>query len=185
MRRWPLLLLIPLVDALLLVVVATQFLGAVTTVALVVLTGLVGMLLVRAEGRRTIGRIRDRLVAGELPADELLDGAFLVAAGAFLLTPGLVTDVIGFSFVLPPTRVPIRRLLKRYVVTPYVEEQTDGFATGTVYTAGFPREGFEGGIFGGSNSNSGSGPGSGPSNDDIHDLDPDAYEVDIDDGTDD
>jgi UPF0716 protein FxsA len=130
------LLLVPLADSLLLVVVA-GLLGWQLTVLLVVLTGLVGMLLVRAEGRNTLGRLQSKLATGELPTDELLDAAFLVAAGAFLLTPGLVTDALGLAFVFPPTRVPIRELLKR-VARPYVEERTGGLLSGDVYTVGFP-----------------------------------------------
>lgn len=130
------LLLIPLLDALLLVVVA-DLLGWPATVLLVVLTGLVGLLLVRAEGRTTLRKLQAKLSVGELPTDELLDAGLLIAAGAFLLTPGLVTDTLGFLFVFPPTRYPIRALIKR-VARPYVDSKTDGLLTGEVYTAGFP-----------------------------------------------
>ncbi|PSP96567.1 membrane protein FxsA [Halobacteriales archaeon QS_5_70_17] len=131
------LLLVPLLDALLLVVVA-GYLGLVPTVALVVLTALIGMLLVRAEGRHTLNRIQQKLSRGAIPEDELIDGALLVAAGAFLLTPGLVTDALGFLLVVPPTRYPIRVAVKKFVVTPYVDAKTGGFATGSVYSGGFP-----------------------------------------------
>jgi len=133
------LLLVPLLDAMVLVVLA-GYIGAVATVALVVLTALVGTLLVRAEGRHTLGRLRERLGRGEFPADELLDGALLLVAGAFLLTPGVVTDAIGFLLALPPTRYPVRLAVKKYVVRPYVDAKTGGFATGQVYVGGFPDE---------------------------------------------
>ncbi|QGX96147.1 membrane protein FxsA [Haloplanus rallus] len=137
--RWVfvLLLLVPLTDALLLVVVADAV-GAPTTVALVVLTGLVGMLLVRAEGRHTVRRLQERVATGEVPTTELMDGGLLIAAGAFLLTPGLVTDAIGFLLGVPLTRAPIRALLERGVVRPYLERKSGGFVTGGVYTGGFP-----------------------------------------------
>jgi UPF0716 protein FxsA len=137
--RWALagLLLIPLADAALLIVVADWF-GWPATVALVVLTGLLGMLLVRAEGRHALRAANEKLQRGQPPADELLDGALLVAAGAFLLTPGLVTDGIGFLLALPPTRAPIRIVLKRYVVTPYLDAKVEGFVTGGAWTGGFP-----------------------------------------------
>lgn len=157
-----LLLLIPLTDALLLVPIA-QYLGLLPTVALVVLTGLVGMLLVRAEGRHTLRRLQERTVRGEAPTDELMDGALLIAAGAFLLTPGVVTDAIGFLLAIPLTRYPIREVLKRYVVIPKLDERTGGFVTGNVWTAGFPQggDGPGGGPGGGPGSGSGS-QGSGP-----------------------
>lgn len=131
------LLLIPLADALLLVAVAA-YLGAATTVALVVLTALLGMLFVRAEGRHTLRRLQRSVAQGDEPTDELVDGGLLIAAGAFLLTPGLVTDAVGFLLVAPPSRYVVRAALKRFVLAPYLEERTGGFVSGNVYTFGFP-----------------------------------------------
>lgn len=168
MLRWLLaLLLIPFLDAVVLAIVVSQTnaIGWVGMVLLVVLTGLVGMLLVRAEGRRTIGKIQRRLQEGTVPTNELLDGALLIAAGAFLLTPGLVTDAIGFLLVIPPTRIPIRAAIRRFVVVPYVNEKTHGFATGNVWTFGFPDQDRQGSTRGGSN-------------DDTYDLGEDDYSVD-------
>ncbi|MCL9816667.1 FxsA family protein [Natronocalculus amylovorans] len=137
-----LLLLIPLVDSFVLVaIVGYGLLTWLQTIALVVLTGLLGMLLVRAEGRATIRRTQKKLAAGDIPTNELLDGGLLIAAGAFLLTPGLVTDLIGFLLTLPPTRYPIRELLKRLVVKPYLDKRSGGFVSGNVYTFGFPNQG--------------------------------------------
>jgi len=132
-----LLLLIPLLDAILLVVFGWYF-GWPVMVLAVVLTALLGLLLVRAEGRHTIRKIQAKAVAGEAPTDELVDGALLIAAGAFLLTPGLVTDALGLLFVIPLTRYPIRWALKKYVLVPYANKKTDGFVTGNVYIGGFP-----------------------------------------------
>ncbi|WP_049910918.1 FxsA family protein [Halorubrum lipolyticum] len=160
-----LLLVVPLVDALFLIVVATR-LGWAVTVALVVLTAVLGMLLLRAEGRATLARVQRKLARGEPPTDELLDGGLLIAAGAFLLTPGLVTDAVGFLLALPLSRVPIRMALKKYVVIPYLDRETDGFTTGNVYIGGFPGgdgngagAGFTmgGGAFGGGNFGNGDG----------------------------
>lgn len=132
-----LLLLIPLADALLLVVVATR-LGWVLTVAIVVLTALLGMLFVRAEGRHTMRRLESKLATGELPTDELLDGGLLIAAGAFLLTPGLLTDALGAILVFPPARYVLRRGITKWVLVPYLDRRTNGFVTGRVYTVGVP-----------------------------------------------
>lgn len=137
LRIVALVLLVPLLDAMVLVILAGYF-GVVPIVVLVVLTALIGTLLVRAEGRHTVRKLQGRLAAGEFPADELLDGALLLIAGAFLLTPGVVTDAIGFLLVVPVTRYPIRIVVKRSVVTPYLEGKTGGFATGRVYVGGFP-----------------------------------------------
>lgn len=165
MLRWVLagLLLIPLADILLLVWVAGQI-GAAATVALVVLTALIGMLLVRAEGRHTLRKLQRRAAAGEVPTDELLDGALLIAAGAFLLTPGLVTDAVGLLLVVPLTRLPLRAALRRWVVVPMLDNRTGGFVTGRVYTTGAPF-----------------GTGSDGEVDDPVDLGPDAYDIDVED----
>ncbi|SFR51695.1 FxsA family protein [Halorubrum sodomense] len=154
-----LLLVVPLVDALFLIVVATR-LGWPATVALVVLTAVLGMLLLRAEGRATLARIQRKAAQGTPPTDELLDGGLLIAAGAFLLTPGLVTDAVGFLLALPLSRVPIRMALKKYVVVPYIERETDGFFSGNVYIGGFPNDG-EGGFSMGGGGFPG-GPGGSP-----------------------
>lgn len=160
MKRWlpALLLLIPLADALFLVVVADA-LGWELTVALVVLTALLGLVFVRAEGRHTLRKLQQAAVGGESPGPHLLDGALLLVAGAFLLTPGLVTDTIGFLLVIPPTRYVVREGLSRFVVAPYLERKTGGFVSGNVYTFGFPNDDSDGGVGAGG---FGPGPGGGP-----------------------
>jgi UPF0716 protein FxsA len=175
------LLLVPLLDSLFLVFVATQI-GAPLTVLIVVLTALLGMLLVRAEGRHTIRKIQQKLAQGELPTNELLDGGLLLIAGALTLTPGLVTDALGILLVFPLTRIPIRALLRDYVVVPYVDKQTGGFATGNVYVGGFPFDGDGSGDATGAGGSVGPGDfggsvGGSEGGDDAYDLNDDAYEV--------
>lgn len=181
MLRWLLvgLLLIPLADLALLVVVA-GYIGWVPTVALVVLTALLGMLFVRAEGRHTLRRIQRSLAGGELPANELIDGGLLIAAGAFLLTPGLVTDALGFLIAIPVTRIPIRAVLKRFVIVPILDRESGGFVTGNVYTFGFPNDGPGGAGPAGGPGGPG-GPFGGGSNDETYDLGPDSYDVEFED----
>ena len=171
LRYIGLLLLIPLLDAILLVVFGWYF-GWVVMVLVVVLTALLGLLLVRAESRHTIRKIQVKAAEGDPPTNELVDGALLIVAGAFLLTPGLVTDALGLLLVVPLTRYPIRLALKKYVLVPYADKKTDGFVTGNVYIGGFPGDG-EG--FGQRGSPGPDGPGpddSGPSGfDDAQDVD--------------
>lgn len=174
MLRWILaLLLIPFLDAVILAVVVSQttYIGWVGMILLVVLTGLVGMLLVRAEGRRTIRKMQRQLVEGKPPTDQLLDGGLLIAAGAFLLTPGLVTDLLGFVLVLPITRIPIRAGLKRFVIVPYADKKTGGFASGKVWTVGFPNE----------ETAQNTGNGTGTTDGGTYNLGEDAYTVNSDD----
>jgi UPF0716 protein FxsA len=184
------LLVVPLADALFLVFVAGQV-GWQVTVALVVLTALLGTLFVRAEGRHTLRRIQRALAQGKTPTDELVDGGLLIAAGAFLLTPGLLTDALGFLLVFPLTRYPFRYAVKEWVIKPKLDSKTGGFATGNVYTFGFPGDDDSGGPFagaGGDGSPGGSGPfgpgAAGGSDDDTIDLDEDSYDVEFEDGDD-
>jgi len=178
LRVIALLLLVPLVDMLLLVVL-TGYIGWVAVVLLVVLTALVGTLLVRAEGRHTLRRIQQRIARGEVPTKELLDGALLLVSGVLLLTPGLVTDAIGFLLVVPLTRYPIRAAVQKWVVTPYIDAKTGGLASGQIYVGGFP--GDEGDP---STPPGGKGPrGPGGTGGDTVDLGEDAYDVEFDDET--
>jgi len=174
-RILALLLLIPLLDASLLVWLGFTFQEPVLIVALVVLTALVGMLFVRAEGRRTMRKIQRALGEGRPPTNELLDGGLLIAAGAFLLTPGLVTDAIGFLLVLPPSRIVVRKLAKKFVVMPYLDKRTGGFASGNVYTFGFPEQDDVGDATNQPGEQATDGAG------DVYDLGSDAYDVEFDD----
>ncbi|PSP95760.1 membrane protein FxsA [Halobacteriales archaeon QS_4_62_28] len=161
------LLLIPLLDAILLAVLATQLqaLSVVVIVLLVVVTALIGMLLVRAEGRHTLRRIQEKFATGEVPTNELIDGGFLVAAGAFFLTPGFVTDFVGLLLAVPVTRAPIRALAKRFVITPYLDAKAKGFVSGNVYVGGFPNQDGPGGPGAGGPGGPGAdGPSGGPDN---------------------
>lgn len=153
-------------DILILIYLAGRI-GIAATVAIVVLTGLIGLLLVRAEGRYTISRLQQKLVGGEIPTDELLDGGLLLVAGALLITPGLVTDAIGLAFVLPPSRYVVRRVVKRWIVVPLADARSGGFVTGSVYTRGFP----------GASRDEGAG--------EPYDLSGEAYDVEVEDGGDD
>ncbi|GAB3381879.1 FxsA family protein [Spongiibacter taiwanensis] len=91
--------------------------GALPTVGLVLLTAVIGANLLRSQGFSTLTRAQQRLNSGELPATEMLEGIFLAVGGALLLTPGFVTDAIGFCCLLPALRRGlIGAMLKRGMV---------------------------------------------------------------------
>jgi UPF0716 protein FxsA len=107
---------IPLVELYVLIEVGRSI-GAGTTVALVVLTAVVGAWLLRAQGLATIARMRAALEAGELPALEVVEGLILLVTGAMLLTPGFITDTLGFLCLVPAVRRLIAaRIAERMVV---------------------------------------------------------------------
>ncbi len=119
-------LTVPIVEIYLLIKVG-QVIGAGWTVALVVLTAVIGVWLLRLQGLSTLLRARQKLEHDELPAQELLEGVCLVVAGALLLTPGFFTDMVGFLLLLPPTRRwLVRRLAARMVVSANVQVRSGG-----------------------------------------------------------
>lgn len=91
---------IPLVEIYLLVKVGATI-GAIPTALLVVGTGVVGAVLARKEGLSVLRRTRKKFRQGQLPTEELTNGAVLLVSGAFLLTPGILTDIIGLIGLVP------------------------------------------------------------------------------------
>lgn len=99
---------VPLLELYLLLAVG-QRLGAAWTILVVLLTAALGAYLSKSQGLKTLERMRESLRRGQVPATELVEGALILLAGAFLLTPGFLTDAVGFSLLMPPVR---RRLLR-------------------------------------------------------------------------
>jgi UPF0716 protein FxsA len=106
--------LVPLVDLYVLLLVAGRI-GGLQTLGLVVLTGVVGGTLAKVQGVQTVRRLQHRTAKGESPSRELADGALILFGGALLLTPGLITDGIGFALLLPFVRPRIRSVLSSYL----------------------------------------------------------------------
>jgi len=90
-----------------------QLIGFGPTIGLIIATGVVGSYLARREGLSAWRRLNDRLSAGELPGKELADGVIILVAGALLITPGVLTDVIGFLGLISPSRALIRKALMK------------------------------------------------------------------------
>ncbi|MGH3344419.1 MAG: FxsA family protein [Carbonactinosporaceae bacterium] len=88
-----------------------NLIGALPTVVLLLAVSVVGAWIVKREGRRAWQALRDALETGRLPSRELADGALMLIGGTLLLTPGFLTDIAGFVFVLPVSRPLVRRLL--------------------------------------------------------------------------
>lgn len=84
--------------------------------ALVVATAFLGSWLVSLQGRATYDQVRTQLNSGQLPGSAMAHGAMILVAGAFLLTPGLLTDAVGFLLLVPAIREMIRKtVLNRYI----------------------------------------------------------------------
>jgi UPF0716 protein FxsA len=104
--------LTPLVELYLLLKLGA-LIGAGPTLAIVIVTGILGGTLARKQGFAIFRRIRQDLQDGILPTEPLVDGLFILAGGLLLLTPGLLTDVAGFLALLPPSRQLLKRWVKR------------------------------------------------------------------------
>jgi UPF0716 protein FxsA len=114
----PLLLLVALFIAipiaeLYVIIQVGQAIGALPTIAILIADSLIGAWLWRHQGRSAWRRFNDALAAGRVPARETLDGALVICGGAFLITPGFISDVVGILLLLPPTRAVIRRVIVR------------------------------------------------------------------------
>jgi UPF0716 protein FxsA len=104
--------LVPLAEIVLFIEIGSRI-GTWTTVLIVVLTAVLGATLAQREGLKTWWRIQDRLASGQMPNEELLDGVLVLSAGALLLTPGFLTDILGLVVLFPVTRQAIKRWLRR------------------------------------------------------------------------
>lgn len=89
--------------------------GTLNTIMVVVVTGILGAFMARIAGLSVLFKIQESLRAGIFPGDELFDGVLILIGGAFLLTPGLLTDAVGFLLLLPLGRAVVRKWLKEVV----------------------------------------------------------------------
>ena len=110
LRLLALFTIVPLVELGLLIQLG-RWMGVVPTVLLVFGTGVLGAALARSQGLRTLRRFQEETRRGNLPTDALFDGVLILIAGAVLLTPGILTDLLGFTLLVPASRAVVRRVV--------------------------------------------------------------------------
>ncbi|AYC04187.1 membrane protein FxsA [Vibrio cholerae] len=126
-------------------------LGVWPTIALVLLTAIVGASLVRSQGLQTLLTVQQRLAQGQLPAQQILEGVMLAVAGVLLLTPGFFTDILGMLVLLPAPRAYFAKQLMSRVVVGNIHASGAGFEqpnpfhdranpNGTTYEGEFERK---------------------------------------------
>ena len=103
--------IVPIIELVLLIQIG-QVVGLVPTLALVVATGIGGAALARLEGLRVLFQFQKELAEGRIPGQAMLDGISVLIGGAFLLTPGVLTDFVGFSLLFPLSRRWIQRRVR-------------------------------------------------------------------------
>jgi len=90
-----------------------EAIGFPLTILILAVDSVVGSLLLKSQGRAVWRRFNETMAAGRMPHREVLDGVMVIFGGAFLITPGFITDVLGILLLLPPTRFLMRRLVIR------------------------------------------------------------------------
>ena len=153
-------ILMPIIEIAVLLRVGAAI-GWLSALAVVILTAIIGTLMLRQQGLTTLSRAQQRLAGGEMPAEQLLEGIFLMFGGALLLTPGFVTDAVGFLCLVPVSRqamiryIKSRSLVSMAGVTGRQRPMGAGFGAGTGPKTG-ARPGIDPGSRAGSTSDAGS-----------------------------
>jgi UPF0716 protein FxsA len=105
---------VPFIELALLIKIGT-IIGLFETILIIVITGMAGALMVRSAGIECLFRIQKNMDSGIIPTEDLFSGVLILVAGAFLLTPGLITDAAGFILLIPVSRDLVKKFLKKYV----------------------------------------------------------------------
>ena len=106
--------LVPMIELYVLIEAGRQI-GVGATIGMIFLTGIAGAYLARSQGFDLINRIQTDLNQGRIPAEEMMDGAMILAGGLLLLTPGFCTDLFGFCLLTPATRKFFKVWLKKWL----------------------------------------------------------------------
>ena len=136
-RLFLLFVLVPLIELVLLIEVG-QRIGALSTIGLVVATGAIGAALARAQGLKAFMTMQEEVARGEAPQASIVNGVAVLVGGLLLLTPGILTDLLGFALLVPVTRSLITSAISRRI--------RRGIENGTVggFTQGGPGSGSSG-----------------------------------------
>lgn len=126
-------IIVPVIEITLLINVG-QAIGAWYTVGLVLLSAFIGVNMLRYQGLSTLARAQQRMNEGQIPGNEMVEGIVLAVGGALLLTPGFVTDVVGFLCLIPFTRKRFARLvMSRFTVVAMSQQQDSNAETPFVH----------------------------------------------------
>jgi UPF0716 protein FxsA len=98
-------------------------------ILVILVDAVAGAALLRWQGLRTLRRIQEDLAAGRMPGDALVDGGLILVAAALLITPGVLTDLVGFALLIPPLRAQVKRGVQAWLRR-HVEVRTAKFRAG-------------------------------------------------------
>jgi len=114
MRLILIFIVVPLIEILLLIEIGNRI-GALNTILIIVLTAILGASMMRQQGFTIMRNIQRDLSQGRMPTGELINGALVLVGGIVLLTPGFLTDAVGFILLIPATRGFIRKKIQRLI----------------------------------------------------------------------
>lgn len=118
-------LVVPLVELYVLIQVGSAI-GALNTIALLVLMGVAGGWLMKREGLAVVRRVQSQLRSGRMPAADVADGFLILFGGALMLTPGFLSDILGLALLIPPVRALVRAGLARRLFVRVVDRHRGG-----------------------------------------------------------
>ncbi len=124
--------IVPFVELFILLRIADMT-SALTTFGIIIVTGVVGAYFAKQQGRKVLSAINHDLANGRAPTDSMVDGLCVLAGGIMLLTPGVLTDILGFSLVLPFTRPLFSTLIKLKFASMITRGNVKFYSTDTVY----------------------------------------------------
>jgi len=107
--------LVPIVELFILLEVGKNI-GVIFTITIVIFTGVFGAYLVKTQGFNLLFSIKTKINSGVIPTDSLIEGLLVLIGGTFLITPGLITDIIGFLLIIPQSRIFIFKYVKRWIM---------------------------------------------------------------------
>ncbi|MHC2994321.1 MAG: membrane protein FxsA [Candidatus Atribacteria bacterium] len=107
-------IIVPVVELYVLIEIGRKI-GTLPTVGIIILTGILGAYLVKSQGFLILRKIQNDLNEGILPGDSLIQGSIILAGGILLITPGFITDTIGFVFLIPVGREVVKKYLLKWL----------------------------------------------------------------------
>jgi UPF0716 protein FxsA len=112
----------PMIELFLLIEIG-KAIGTLEVIGLTIATGIAGAALAKSQGLSILRKIQKEMAEGRIPAANLIDGLMILIGGILLLTPGVLTDAIGFLCLIPWTRVLMKRLLTRWMISKIQKDQ--------------------------------------------------------------
>jgi len=107
--------LVPIVELYVLLEIGKKI-GVFSTIAIIIVTGIVGAYLVKKQGFYILFRVKNQMNEGMIPTDSLLEGLLVIIGGIFLITPGIITDITGFLLIIPQSRFIFFKFAKQWLI---------------------------------------------------------------------